>query len=330
MVAGGESGAIRNFPARIEASRRADLSFRVNGTVSKVLVKEGNAVREGQLLMQLDATDYELALKDRRAQYENAQRNFNRAKELIGNGAISKLDFDRMQAQFTSTQAAFEQAEQNVAYTRLLAPFAGVIAKRYVENFEEVQAKETVLTLHDPDSLDVKINLPDVLVRSFRKSAPTQSANVPATVQFEGRDERFALTRKEVATTADKETQTYEVTFSMPSAPGLIILPGMSATVTLDLRAVTDGPSIHWLPQTAVLGGADLSPKVSIYDNATGAVEGRSVSVGRLDGDRIEVLDGLVDGDRVVSTGVAYLAEGMNVTLMPQNEQAQPRPDDPR
>ena len=81
LVAGSEGGGQRSFPGRIESTNRADLSFRVAGTLQEILVKEGDLVEQGQLLAKLDPTDYETVVRDRQATYDNSERNFERAKE---------------------------------------------------------------------------------------------------------------------------------------------------------------------------------------------------------------------------------------------------------
>ncbi len=198
----------RSFPARIEAARRAELGFRVSGTVKELLFKEGDNVPEGATIARLDPTDFRIVLADRQAVFDNAQRNFRRANDLIGAGNISKLDFDRMEANFKSADAALKQARQDLAYTELKAPFAGRLAKRYVERFEEVMAKMSVVSLQQSDALDVKIDVPEALVRTIRaERAEVPDAAQPQTeawAEFEGMPEqRFALTVKEVSTRAD-------------------------------------------------------------------------------------------------------------------------------
>ena len=161
VVSGGESASLRRLPGRIEAARHADLGFRVSGTVQDILVKESDSVIEGALLAKLDPTDLQLVVDDRQAAFDNADRNFARARELVKDGNISRLDFDRMDANHKSTEAALSQALQNLAYTELKAPFAGRVAKRYVERFEEVSVKQTVFSLQQIDTFDVKIDVPE-------------------------------------------------------------------------------------------------------------------------------------------------------------------------
>ncbi len=334
-VEGIAGAAVRRFPGSVQASERADLSFRVAGQLQEILLREGDNARQGDLLARLDPTDYQIAVDDRQATFDNAQRNFNRAKELIVDGNISKLDFDRMEAEFRTTQAALTQAKQNLDYTYLRALFDGSIGRREVENFEDVIAKQTIFRYQNTDFLDILIDLPEALVRSMRRSDTYGSEDRPrtavdASARFEGRDEAFALSIKEVATKADPQTQTFRVTMSMDAPQDFTVLPGMTANVEVDFSQIMDvAEETKWVPQTAVQASAGLDARIWILDGDSMTVSSHPVTIGRLRGKDIEVTAGLSGGEEIVTVGAHYLAEGMRVTRMPQSEQAVPRADDP-
>jgi len=337
MVVGGDvAGGMRKFPARIEAAQRADLGFRVPGTVQEINVKEGDLVSKGQVLARLDPTDYQIVVDDRQASFDSAQRNYQRAQQLIVDGNISKMDYDRVEATYKSAEAALATAKQNLDYTQLKAPFPGRIARRHVENFEVVLAKQKIFTLNQVDLLEVKIDLPESVLRSLRmdrENAPEGERVrdlVQAQASFEGVPDRsFDLEFKEIATRADPRTQTFEVTFTMPAPEGVVILPGMTATVTVNLGQVADLKQVAWLPVDAVVADAGLGPQVWVLDPQSMTVSPRKVTTGAMDGDRIQVTSGLSPGEEVVTVGAAYLADGMRVTRLEGGEQAVPRPDDP-
>lgn len=97
MLIGGEvAGDFRQFPGVVDAIQRAELSFRVQGKIVEILVKEGDMVDKGQLLARLDQTDYQIVLNDRKASYKTAEANFERAKTLLAKDAISKVDHDKI------------------------------------------------------------------------------------------------------------------------------------------------------------------------------------------------------------------------------------------
>lgn len=336
-VEGDPGSAKRSFPGTITASQRAELSFRVGGVLQEILVKEGERVKNGQVLARLDPTDFELRVEDRQASFDNAEKNYNRGKVLVAEGNISKLDFDRLEANFRSTKAALDLARKELDYTQLRAPFVGNIGRREVDNFEEVAANQAIFQLENLEQLDVAVDLPEILIRSLRSAQTRGSAGesevaeaVEAFASFEGREnERFSLQIKEVATRADTQTQTFRVTFSMPQPENFNLLPGMTANVAIDLSRVMQADSSRWVPATAVVANSGLESRVWVLDGDSMTVSARPVTIGRMSGRSIEVISGLDGGEEIVSVGAAYLAEGMEVSRMPLGEQAEPRADDP-
>ena len=338
MVEGGTSESIRTFPGRVDATQRAELAFRVGGQLQELLVKEGDLVEEGQVIASLDPTDFQIVVDDRQASFDNAERNFRRGQELIVDGNISRLDFDRMEAEYRTATAALSAAKQDLDYTVLSAPFKGRIASRNVENFEEVLARQTLFWLQNIDELDVVIDLPENVVRSISGSTSQResmrnseaAATIRAFAQFEGRrDEKFALRPKEIATKADEQTQTFRATFTMDAPTDFPLLPGMTADVVMDFTAVVDKEAVKWVPARAVQADSGLEPRVWVLDPETMTVSSRTVEVGRMSGRSIQVFDGLEGGEEIVAVGAAYLSEGMRVTRMEETEQAVPRESDP-
>jgi multidrug efflux pump subunit AcrA (membrane-fusion protein) len=305
-VEGTGGAALRRFPGAISASQRAELSFRVNGTLQEIPVKEGDKVKKGQVLAQLDPTDFKIRVSDRQATFDKTKKNFDRAKQLIQDGTISQSDYDQVEANFRTSQAALSLAKQELAYTELKAPFAGSIGRRD-------------------------------LVRSIRRAEQADSASdsqasrvVEAYASFEGKEgDKFPLKMKEVATKADAQTQTFRVTFTMPQPKDFAVLPGMTANVFLDLSRVVSTDTAKWVPISAVVADGELDARVWVLDDKTMTVTERPVKIGRMSGGNIEVNSGLVGGEEIVSVGAAYLAEGMQVSRMILTEQAEPRADDP-
>lgn len=338
VVERSSADAIRTFPGRVDATKRAELAFRVPGLLQEILVKEGDMVDEGQVLARLDPADYQLVLEDRKATFDNARSNFERAKELVADGNISRMDFDRMEANFRSSSAALSQAEKDLEYTVLQSPFRGRIAERKVENFEEVLAKQTIFTLQNIERLDVLIDLPESVVQMVRGDRKDRDgvrveeeagvSNAYAT--FEGHpEERFPLRGKEISTKADAQTQTFRATYTMQAPKSFTVLPGMTATVTLDLSRLITGERSKWVPVRAVQADSGLNPRVWVLDPQSMTVSARPVTIGRMSGGNIQVTGGISGGEEIVAVGAPYLAEGMRVSRMAVTEQAVPRAHDP-
>ena len=319
-----DAGGTRTFPGRIAAAQRAELAFRVPGKVREIPVSEGQQVSQGTVVASLDPTDYQIAYNDRKATYDRSRADFERGQKLVEQGTISRRDFDALTANFKSSEAAFQQARQDLGYTELKAPFDGVIARRLVDNFEEVQAKEPVLVINDVATLEVKVDLPESLMQRMRRESRDDPDRPRARIHaiFDtAPGKRFPLEFKEVAARADPQTQTFEVTLSMPAPEGLTVLSGMTTSVVVDAPALRSAQQAFVIPSGAVIGDAKLEPSVWVFDPDSSTVKARNVRVRTLTGDAIEVLEGLEAGERVVVAGAAFLAEGMQVRLLPDSEQ---------
>ena len=327
-VAALSQGTSREFPARIDSLQKADLAFRVPGKVKEILVTEGQAVKKGQLLARLDDTDYRIVVNDRQAAYERARKDFERARKLIEQGYISRTDYDKLEANYKSAKAALKAARQELAYTRLTAPFEGTVAKRYVEQHEEVRPNQPVLALSDTSLLKVVFDVPENVILSLRQARAREKVPVWAIFEEGDTKKKYPLKFLEAATRADPKTQTFEVTFTMEKPTEITVLPGMTVTAVVDFSQLQRQDRGILLPLTAVTANAALEPIVWVVDEQKMEVHARKVKLGELQDSRVAVLEGVAPGMRVVSAGTPYLAEGMKVRLLPQTEQAEPRPDD--
>ncbi|MFK5892334.1 MAG: efflux RND transporter periplasmic adaptor subunit, partial [Pseudomonadota bacterium] len=114
-------GGIRNFPARVDANRKAEIAFRVAGKVEQLLVKEGDEIKKGDTIARLDPTDFKIALSNKKALYTRAKKDYMRGKDLVKDGNISRMDYDKLEAIYHSNQADYNLAKQQLAYTDLKA-----------------------------------------------------------------------------------------------------------------------------------------------------------------------------------------------------------------
>ena len=304
----------KSFTGVVDAAQTAELGFRVNGELKVVNVKEGSPVKKGDILAQLDQTDFKISLDAAQAEYNRAKSEFSRAQSLIQQGAISQADYDKLNAQLSSAKANLNSAEQNLKYTTLRAPFSGVVAKQYISNFEKISASEKFAAIQDLSALEVRINIPEsVMIRMKRTESQPDVFAI-----FDGNEtRRYPLTFKEVSIRADEKTQTYAVKFVMDDPEDITVLPGMSTKVIAIDKLSSDSTDIY-VPAHAVL--EDSSGRYVYLADATeadqAAISRRGVVVGALNENGIQVVQGLKEGDLVVTAGMSKLSEGMAVRLM--------------
>lgn len=331
LISAPDLGGIRHFPGRVDADKRAELAFRVAGKVQELLVKEGDMLQQGDVVAKLDPTDFQIAVENKEAIFTRAEKDFSRGKKLIKEGHISQRDFDGLESAFLTSRAELNLAKQQLVYTELKAPFDGVIARRHIQSFEEVEAKQSIVTLNDNEVLEVKFDLPEKLILSIQRQEGVDieelslpKYNILVTASFQSQtDKEYKLSFKEISTKADAKTQTFTATYTMPAPNDFNIMPGMSATVTIDSSQYFKvGKNSFKLPVSAVVADAGLQGVVWIVNKESMQVEPVSVKVGVMKGNQIQITEGVEEGQRVVVAGVPFLYKGLKVTLMEEAEQA--------
>jgi len=300
----------RSFPGVVDAAQSAEIGFRVAGELKAVNVKEGESIKKGQILAELDKTDIEISLQGTKSDYMKAKADFDRAKKLIKKGAISRSDYDQLTAQLTASKAKLKSAEQNLKYTVLKSPFDGVVAKTYLSNFEIVSGTEKFAAVQDLSAFEVAIDIPESIMIKVKRGA--HDREVYAT--FNGDDARkFPLRFKEVSTRADEKTQI------MDAPTDINILPGMSTTVFAIEKEDAEAAGDVYVPAHAALedSAGRFVYVVQHEPNVNeGVVERRSIVVGKLNENGIQVVKGLIIGDEVITAGMSKISVGMKVRLM--------------
>ena len=332
VAAGADISGI-TLPGKVRASQRVELAFKeVGGRLIELPIagREGQPVKEGDLLARIDPRDFQTNLRNVQgrlneaiASLDLAKAEYDRVKRIQAQdpGAISGADIDRkreavnaMQGRIKSLRAEVAAARDKLSDTYLKAPFAGLIAKRYVDNFQDVKPKQPILALEDISSVEILIDVAESVMaieRSGGEEGLTSVAEFPTI-----RGKQFPLELKEYATTADPATQTYQVVLQMPQPEGVSILPGMTATVTVSRgqSTATEKPVI--IPAIAVLAEPDGKSFVWIVDNKEMTVRKQEVKVGMISGsENIDVTEGLEGGETIAVAGILQLQEGMKVRL---------------
>lgn len=309
--------AVGKYSGTVRGRYETALAFQTGGRILQRNVNVGDRVSAGDVLMVIDARDAvqkanqgDAAVSSARAQLTLAAANLRRYQELYNEEAVSAAVLDQYQTSYDAAQAAYENAvAQSVeghnvlGYTNLTANASGVISAVNVEAGQVVAAGTPALQLVQTEELEVEIEVPEGDTESIQ---PGMRAEVTFWsnngVSVEG-------TVREVAPMADKVSRTYRVRVSVPELPQGISL-GMTASVSLTKPA--SGRELAELPLTAIYQTGD-TPEVWVVGE-DGTVSLKNVSVEEY-GDNTVRVDGLSDGDIVVTAGVHKLHEGQNVRV---------------
>ncbi len=298
------------YSGRVQAVQTVNLSFRVGGKLTELPIKEGQVVKKGALIARLDPADYERAVREAEVNLNLATKEFDRAKQLKSDGVVSAKTLDERRANRDLATVALDNAKQNLAYTRLTAPFDALVTRRLIDNFTNVNVGTEIVRIQDVTEIRIAVDIPETVFATVsRKDVRGIWAEFEAASGV-----RFPLTYREHVSEPNEVTQTYSVTLAMPRPENLTILPGMTASVFLRVEKATGiGPTPVSVPVAAVAVDQDKAFYVWVVDQNTNIVEKRIVKVGPIGDDSIPVLSGLEPGETIVTAGVDKLQDGMTV-----------------
>jgi membrane fusion protein (multidrug efflux system) len=325
---------VTTFVAQTESSRQVDIVARVSGFLDRIAYQEGETVREGQVLFQLDPKPFEAQVDAARgevqaqqARFTTAQANLNRIKPLAQQNALSQADLDRAQGEFDSSKAAvfsaqakLKEAELNLGYTTIRSPVNGVASRAaqrqgaYI-NSQSTDAKLTYVAALDPIwvNFSVSQNQAAHWREMYEKGTLVRPANNEFVVDLIMPDGRRFPQRGRINfadPSFSQDTGSFLVRAVLPN-PTKELRPGMF--VTAEVRG-SIRPDAIIVPQLAVQQGAN--GHLVYVVNASGAAEVRPVLVGDYVGTKdIVISSGLAAGDRVIIDGVMRVVPGQPVKV---------------
>ena len=299
---------------RVEAAQSIDLAFEVSGPLQKLPIREGQEVKKGDLLAALDSSDLRLAVSEALVQLRVAQQDLDRKASILSQRGIARSAVDDARSLRDLQRVRLTQAEQKLKEATLLAPFDGVVAQRFVDRFTNVNAAQPILRLHAGNELYVVANIPEHLSATL---TPEDIETIYTRFSFSG-SERFPLTFRESNGEADRVAQSVEVSFAMQKNPQWNFLPGMTASVTIQLKK--SGIASVVVPASAVIADAEQRLFVWLVDNNTQTVSRRYIQVAQSEPTGVVVIQGLSEGDVLVTTGASSLSEGLQVRPMLDDE----------
>ena len=290
--------------ATLEADKQAVVVSQITGVVLKLNAEEADFVKAGQVLATVETDRYALEVKRANATLKRLQTDFLRKQELFAKELVSTEDFERVSAEFEAQKAAYELAKLELQYTSIKAPISGFISERMVRVGNLVKLHQPVFHITSYDPLLAVLHVPERELRVLNKGLPV-SMSVDA---WPG--ESFLGEVIRISPVIDTKTGTFRVTAQITDH-GQMLKPGLfgRAEILYDLHK--DVPVI---PRSAVIMEDDLSHVFVI--NEDGSASRRAIQLGFEDNSLIEVLDGLVKGETVVTAGKGSLSDGTRVEIV--------------
>jgi len=284
----------------LEARNSATLLSMRPGMVKALRVEEGEWVREGELLAQLDDTEARLAVERAEVSLKIAEREAERGRQLREQGYLSDKELDDLELKHRSARVALDEARYAMSQTRVAAPFSGRVTARMVNLGETVTVGRECFRLEDFDPLLARVYFPErELSRVQVGQAATLTLGAHPGREF---DARVSLVNPVV----DRANGTFKVTLEVRD-PGRVLRPGNFAQVSLRTGAFQNAIV---LPRRAMVS-EDGEDFVFVARGDTVARVG--VKLGALSGDTAQILAGLAVGDSVVTIGQGGLKQGARI-----------------
>ncbi|MGB7769447.1 MAG: efflux RND transporter periplasmic adaptor subunit [Verrucomicrobiia bacterium] len=281
----------------VQAKLHATLEAKVSGHIEQMPVRLGQPVKAGELVALLNSSDLQARLDQAEASREQAERNWDRISALFHQQAATHAEFDDAQAQKRVADAAVAEAKAMLAYAKIVAPFDGVVTRKWTDVGDFAAPGKPLLDIEDPSKLQVQADVPDVIASHVRDGEDLA-------VHVDALNEELTGTIAEISPAGDPITHTFRVKVDLPATPGL--MSGQFARLEVPI-----GKSQALLvPDSAVVERGELE---ILFVVVSGHAQLCLVKTGRHAGDQMEILSGLDAGDIVVIHGASQLTDGQPV-----------------
>ena len=301
-VVRGDITAFLETHARLEAERWVDILARTTGPVTRIAVEEGDRVTAGQVLASLDQEEMKLRVRQVEVALDQARAAFERTKVLFDRQLVSEEEYDAAKHQVQDIEVGLEEAKFNLSHTTIRAPLAGLVMRRSIEVGRLVRTNDQIFSIANVEPLLARIHIPEMRMRQVRVGQRAQ-------LSVDSFDDRsFDAVVRMINPGVDPQSGTVKVTLEVPS-DGARLKPGMFASVRI-ITEQHNGALI--VPKQALVLETDED---DLFVFADSIARRTPVKLGLIDGNRVEVLSGLKETDRVITIGHDGLKDGARVRL---------------
>lgn len=292
-----------DLPAEVEPYENLWVKTEVAGQVVKVLVKEGQTVKKGQVLLKLDDRDYRARLAQIEANHKLAKVKYDRTAALVKKGVAAATELDEIEARRKDLAARRKEARLALSRTRITSPISGRLNEIKAEKGDYVAVGDPVAQVLQFDYVKVTVGVPESDVAAIFDLEEAEVV-IEALDKLRVKGEKVFLSRQPRTL-----ARLYNLELRVPNPDGRI-LPGMFARVELVKHVFDDALAI---PLYAVISQSDDH---FVYIEKEGRAERRSVKLGTLVGWEVQVTSGLAPGDRVIVVGHRFLDHGQMVKVI--------------
>ena len=289
--------------ANLETERMADVFSRVQGLVEKIHVDEGDIVKKGQMLMELEADEYKLAEEKAKLNYQKQRSEFKRFEAMYEQNLLSIEEFEQAKFTMQSLEVDWKQAQLNLSYTRITSPISGIIGDRSRKPGDRIQPTDKLFTVINTREMIAVIYAPEKELGNVRKNqiAYITSDHI-AGKQYEGWVKR-------VSPVVDPQSGTFKITVGVKNRDNKL-----RAGMFVNTHIIT---STHenaiLIPKRAIVYENERMNIFVVRDSIAKKI---ILKVGFQDHEKVESLEGIEAGDQIIVVGQAGLKDGTKVRIV--------------
>ncbi len=299
-----------DLPAAVEPNRIVKVAAEVAGGIEKIPPKEGCVVQSGDVLVQLNTDLIKPQVEIAKAQYSRDKIQYDRIAALIKTDAASRNDLDDATTKLATSQAQLQEVQARLTRTRIVAPMTGVLNNLPVEEGEYVQAGMPVAEVVETDPVKVVVQVPE---RDIPYFSPGQKAEILA--DLKGQEQSATGTITFISEVADQQTRCTRLEITVSNKVGSL-RSGQIVRARMTRRVLED---VIMIPLLTVIPMEDGK---AVYVVESGQAQRRTIGLGMLKGDRVQVTGGLKPGDQIIISGHRFVAPGQKVKVVPLGEES--------
>lgn len=302
-VSRGNISAYYSNTATLEAEQEATVVSKVRGIIEEIYVEEGDMVQAGQVIAKIEDDQYQIEADRAKATLDRLYNEYQRNKELYERELIAAETYQNSQYEYESQKATYDLAELNLEYTSVKSPISGVISRRHVKAGNMIGTDQPMYRVTDFTPLQAILHIPEHEMSKIRKDQRAElRVDALPNETFVGHVER-------ISPVVDSETGTFKVTIYVDETKNML-RPGMFGRVKIvyDTRENT-----RMIPKSAVIS-EDLAQSVYVIKDSLAFK--KVIQTGYTNGSNIEVLNGLDDGEMVVTIGQGSLQDSSKVSVI--------------
>lgn len=295
------------YPAQIHSYLNSELAFEVSGKIVQFNFNVGDKVEEGDVIAQLDDTIFKANFNSANATYKKAKLDYTRYEKLYKTKSVTQSKLEDIKQHLDISKSNLDIAKKNFENTKLKAEFDGIIAKKYIDDFARITAKQKIVELQDNSKFKVKFFVPqNDIIKSKHKNIKSINKSINLFVTLSSNNTTsYKAELIEVSTKAENITRTYEATALIQRPKGTNILSGMTAKISINISEQKN--SKIFIPLNAIFTNNTKNSFVWIVKE--NIVYKKQIVTGKLQDSSIEVLGGLGLEDKIVISGVNLLDE---------------------